>query len=114
MATGGDYGVDNDVFAGDDSSQLFSKAQLLQGGHAICLHALRYRVAAVPRPRGTGEKAGCPTNDDAVLPRPPQWVCDVRVDAPSWAEPSLLTGGASSDLDALFNLSTLSAAQGSP
>jgi 23S rRNA-/tRNA-specific pseudouridylate synthase len=85
MASGGDYGVDNDVFAGDDSSQLFSKAQLLQGGHAICLHSLRYRVAAVPRPRGTGEKAGCPTNDDAVLPRPPQWVCDVRVDAPSWA-----------------------------
>jgi 23S rRNA-/tRNA-specific pseudouridylate synthase len=93
---------------GDDSPAFFSKAQLLQGGHAICLHALRYRVAGVPSTPSSSLRAagggGAAEGKSSASMKPLLWVCDVRVDAPSWADQPPLCDG-HSDLDALFELS---------
>lgn len=73
-------------------SAAFTKAQLLQGGHAICLHALRYRLSLKPMSGGKSKKKkGKPTNlsgDEVQLETNSlnaNFTLDCSVDVPSWA-----------------------------
>jgi hypothetical protein len=52
----------------------FSPAQLLQGGHEICLHAIRYRIALHIN---QANAKGCIHNIDARV-RPPSWMSNVE------------------------------------
>ena len=67
-------------------SSAFSPAQLLQGGHAICLHAYRYSllfpsIATKQESNETKRYIGDAQNED----EPSVFKVDLKVDLPTWA-----------------------------
>jgi hypothetical protein len=59
-----------------DVSKSFTPAQLLQGGHEICLHAYRYRIPFYKKKKKKNEDD---TNEAPLA------VVDVHVSVPNWA-----------------------------
>jgi hypothetical protein len=62
---------------------IFSREQLLRGGHELFLHALRYRIAI-----GKRKSTKCKTEADP--PDETMVVLDFEVDPPHWMEQGLL------------------------
>ncbi|KAG7363653.1 rhodanese-like domain containing protein [Nitzschia inconspicua] len=75
----------------DGPSAAFTEAQLLQRGHAICLHALRYQMKFKPPSSKSDHKKNASSDpktlDSEVEARPDQPPCQVEfsVDFPPWA-----------------------------
>jgi 23S rRNA-/tRNA-specific pseudouridylate synthase len=62
----------------------FTPAQLLCEGHAICLHALRYRVRILPRKKTLAK------GDGSSMPTRPVAELDFQVGPPEWADQEAL------------------------
>lgn len=73
--------VDKSTDAFDAVKDFFTPAQLLQGGHAIDLHAFWYRISILANKKEDAE------NDDHSQLE----VMDLKVDPPVWASPSVLS-----------------------
>jgi predicted sulfurtransferase/23S rRNA-/tRNA-specific pseudouridylate synthase len=76
---------------GDSLSSVFTPAQLLQGGHEICLHAFRYRIPFRPKKKKT--KTGSSHEEEPQQESPvvvPVAVLDFQVGVPDWVPESLV------------------------
>jgi len=67
--------------------QSFTPRQLLLEGHAIHLHALRYRIRLRPK---KSKKTSKKKQDTSSLVEPPLAELDLAVDPPEWADPGAL------------------------
>jgi hypothetical protein len=69
------------------SASFFTPAQLLQGGHEICLHAYRYRIpfSSKSQKKKSKQTPEEPSKDDGDTTNPPLAVVDFQVHVPYWA-----------------------------